>query len=160
MNLRLDEKENRPSTENKLYALKEAEMNNLTPFVDDFFRGFFVRPVECDGAGEAPLVRVDVKENADSYEVHAELPGIMKDDINVHIDGSVVSISAERKLNKELKDDERILRSECYYGKVSRSFQLEQDIDEARSSAKFVDGVLELTLPKKLETQATKLTIQ
>ena len=137
-------------------------MSNLNPLVDDFFRGFFVRPVEYGGAGasEAPHVRVDVKENADGYEVHAELPGIRKEDISVHIDGPVVSISAERKLNKELKDGERILRTERYYGKVSRSFQLGQDIDEARSGAKFVNGVLELTLPKKLEAQATRLVIE
>lgn len=137
-------------------------MSNLTHPLDDFFRGFFVRPVEyggAAGAGEAPHVRVDVKENADAYEVYAELPGIKKENINVHIDGTVVSISAERKLNKDTKDGERVLRMERYYGKVSRSFQLGQDIDEARSSAKFVDGVLELSLPKKLDSQATKLVI-
>ena len=137
-------------------------MSNLTHPLDDFFRGFFVRPVEYGGTGggEAPHVRVDVKENANSYEVHAELPGVKKEDIHVHIDGPVVSISAERKLNKELKDGERILRTERYYGKVSRIFQLGQDIDEANSSAKFVDGVLELSLPKKLEAQATRLVIE
>ena len=137
-------------------------MSSLTHPLDDFFRGFFVRPVEYGGAGggEVPHVRVDVKENADSYEVHAELPGIRKEDIHVHIDGPVVSISAERKLNKNLKDGERILRTERYYGKVSRSFQLGQDIDEARSNAKFVDGVLGLILPKKLEAQATRLVIE
>jgi len=137
-------------------------MSNLTHPLDDFFRGFFVRPVEYGGSGaaETPHVRVDVKENAEGYEVHAELPGIRKEDIHVHIDGPVVSISAERKMSKGLKDGERILRSERYYGKVSRSFQLGQDIDEARSGAKFVDGVLELSLPKKLEAQATRLVIE
>ena len=141
--------------------MEVTEMSNLIHPLDDFFRGFFVRPVEYGGTGstEAPHVRVDVKENADGYEVHAELPGIKKEDINVHIDGPVVSIGAERKLNKDLQDGERILRTERYYGKVSRSFQLGQDIDEARSSAKFVDGVLELSLPKKLEAQATRLMI-
>ena len=142
--------------------MEVIDMSNLTYPLDDFFRGFFVRPVEYGGTGtaETPHVRVDVKENADSYEVHAELPGIRKEDIHVHIDGPVVSISAERKLNKELKDGERILRTERYYGKVSRSFQLGQDIDEARSGAKLVDGVLELNLPKKLEAQATRLVIE
>jgi HSP20 family protein len=137
-------------------------MSNLMHPLDDFFRGFFVRPVEYGGSGavEAPHVRVDVKETAEVYEVHAELPGIKKEDIHVHIDGPVVSISAERKLDKALKDGERILRTERYYGKVSRSFQLGQDIDEARSSAKFTDGVLELSLPKKLEAQATRLVIE
>ena len=137
-------------------------MSNLTHPLDDFFRGFFVRPVEYGGTGatEAPHMRVDVKEHADGYEVHAELPGIKKEDIHVNIDGPVVSISAERKLNKNLKDGERILRTERYYGKVSRSFQLGQDIDESHSAAKFVDGVLELTLPKKLEAQTTRLVIE
>ncbi len=129
--------------------------------LDDFFRGFFVRPVEYgSGAGaEAPQMRVDVKENADAYEVHAELPGMKKEDIHVHIDGPVVSISAERKQEKEVKDGERVLRSERYYGKVSRSFQLGQDIDEAQATARFNDGVLELSLPKKAEAQAKRLTI-
>lgn len=129
------------------------------PF-EDLFRGFFVRPVEFGGNAEAPQMRVDVKETPESYIVHAELPGVAKDDIHVHIDGPVVSISAERKENKEHKDGERILRTERYYGKVSRSFQLGQDIDESASNARFSDGVLELTLPKKAEVQSKRLTIQ
>jgi HSP20 family protein len=136
---------------------------NLTrrsdPF-DDLFRGFFVRPVDFGGLStEAPQMRVDVKENPDNYEVHAELPGMKKEDIHVHIDGPVVSISAERKQEKEEKEGERVLRSERYYGKVSRSFQLGQDIDEGKASAKFTDGVLTLTLPKKAEAQAKRLSI-
>jgi HSP20 family protein len=129
------------------------------PF-EDLFRGFFVRPVEFGGNTEAPQMRVDVKETPESYVVHAELPGVAKDDIHVHIDGPVVSISAERRENKEQKDGERILRTERYYGKVSRSFQLGQDIDESASNARFADGVLELTLPKKAEVQSKRLTIQ
>ena len=143
-------------------------MSNITRRdpLDDFFRGFFVRPVDI-GAGssvagvstEAPQMRVDVKENPDSYEVHAELPGMKKEDIHVHIDGPVISISAERRQEKEVKEGERVLRTERYFGKVSRSFQLGQDIDEAKASAKFADGVLALTLPKKAEAQAKRLTI-
>lgn len=131
--------------------------------LDDFFRGFFVRPVEFGSPGsvsaDAPQMRVDVKEDPDGYAVHAELPGMKKEDIHVHIDGPVVSISAERKQESEEKEGERVLRTERYFGKVSRSFQLGQDIDEARATAKFVDGVLELSLPKKAEAQAKRLTI-
>ncbi|NMG76349.1 Hsp20/alpha crystallin family protein [Aromatoleum diolicum] len=139
-------------------------MSNLIrrdPF-DDLLRGFFVRPVDIGGGGgvaEAPQMRVDVKEDSDAYQVHAELPGIKKEDIHVHIDGPVVSISAERKQEKEIKEGERVLRTERYFGKVSRSFQLGQEIDEAKSSAKFNDGVLELSLPKKAPEQAKRLTI-
>lgn len=129
--------------------------------LDDLFRGFFVRPVDFGNVTntEAPQMRVDVKENTEGYEVHAELPGMKKEDIHVHIDGPVVSISAERKQEKEVKDGERVLRTERYFGKVSRSFQLGQDVDEAKAVAKFNDGVLELTLPKKLAAQAKRLTI-
>ncbi|MDO9598635.1 MAG: Hsp20/alpha crystallin family protein [Azoarcus sp.] len=138
-------------------------MSNLTRRdpLDDFFRGFFVRPVDfaSNGNTEAPQMRVDVKENPESYDVHAELPGIRKEDIHVHIDGPVVAISAERKQEKEVKEGERVLRTERYFGKVSRSFQLGQDVDEAKASAKFNDGVLQLNLPKKLESQAKRLTI-
>ena len=143
---------------------------NVTRRVDpleDFFRGFFVRPVDFGGGSgsvanlgvDAPQMRVDVKEKADGYEVHAELPGMKKEDIHVHIDGPVVSISAERKQEKEVKEGEKVLRTERYFGKVSRSFQLGQEIDEAKASAKFNDGVLELALPKKAEAQAKRLSI-
>lgn len=135
-----------------------ANVSRYDPF-DDFFRGFFVRPVEMGASAEGPQLKMDVKENGQSYVVHAELPGIKKEDIHVAIDGGVVSITAERKQEKEVKEGERILRSERYYGKVSRSFQLGQDIDEAKAVAKFNDGVLELTLPKKAAAAAKRLTI-
>ena len=133
--------------------------------LEDFFRGFFVRPVDFGGyplanvSTDAPQMRVDVKEKADAYEVHAELPGMKKEDIHVHIDGPVVSISAERKQEKETKEGDKVLRTERYFGKVSRSFQLGQEIDEAKASARFNDGVLELSLPKKAEAQAKRLSI-
>ncbi len=139
-------------------------MTKLTRYdpLDDFFRGFFVRPVEMGGMpslAEAPDIKLDVKEQEKAFVVHAEMPGIKKEDIHVSIDGPVVSISAERKEEKEVKEGERVLRSERYFGKVSRSFQLGQDIDDNAASAKFVDGVLELTLPKKAATQSKRLAI-
>lgn len=128
---------------------------------DELMRGFFVRPVDFGNSefSEAPQMRVDIKEDGDAYRVHAELPGMKKEDIHVHIDGPVLSISAERKQEKEVKEGERVLRTERYFGKVSRSFQLGQEIDEGRSSASFKDGVLELTLPKSEQKQARRLTI-
>ena len=140
-------------------------LTRRTDPLDDFFRGFFVRPVDFGGqqlatpGTDAPQMRVDVKETAQGYEVHAELPGMKKEDIHVHIDGPVVSISAERKQEKEVKEGDRVLRSERYFGQVSRSFQLAQDVDEAHALAKFNDGVLELTLPKKAAGTSKRLTI-
>ena len=137
-------------------------MTNLIyrdPF-NDLLRGFFVRPVEFGEKAEAPALKLDIKERENAYVVHAEVPGVKKEDIHVSIDGSVVSISAERREEKEVKEGEQVLRSERYFGKISRSFQLPQEIDETQASAKYNDGVLELVLPKKVAAQAKQLSIQ
>jgi len=130
----------------------------LEPF-DDLFRGFF-RPVRFEGQPQQMQIKMDVKENDKTYNVHAEIPGVKKEDIHVTIEGNQVSISAEVKKEKEEKEGEKVLRSERYYGKVYRSFTLGQDVDEATSTAKYNDGVLDLTLPKKATTSAKKLAIQ
>ena len=97
----------------------------------------------------APTIRMDVAENNGEYTVKAEIPGVNKEDIAVSIDGDVVSISAEVKREKEEKEGEKVLRSERYYGSAFRSFTLPVDLDEGASTAKFENGVLELTLAKK-----------
>lgn len=137
-----------------------ANITRVDPF-DDLFRGFFVRPVDFNGQPQqAPSIKMDVREQGDAYLVHAELPGVKKEDIHVVVDGNQVSISAEVRQEREAKEGERTLRSERYYGKVSRSFQLQQDLDDTRSSARFADGVLELTLPKRIASPSKRLTIE
>ncbi|MBS1130276.1 MAG: heat shock protein Hsp20 [Proteobacteria bacterium] len=137
-----------------------ANITRLDPF-DDLFRGFFVRPVDFNSAqAQSPSIKMDVKEKGDSYLVHAELPGVKKEDIHVVVDGNQVSISAETKQEKEVKEGDRVLRSERYFGKVSRSFLLEQDLDDTKATAKFNDGVLELTLPKRTASPNKKLNIE
>lgn len=135
-----------------------SQMTRYDP-LDDFFRGFLVRPVEMGASADVPSIKIDVKEQDKAFLVHAEMPGIRKEDIHVTIDGPMVSISAERKQEKDVKEGEVVLRTERYFGKVSRSFQLGQDIDDGAANAKFTDGVLELTLPKKAATQSKRLTI-
>ena len=126
---------------------------------DDLFRGFFMRPVRFEGQQEVQ-VKVDVSEGEKAYTVHAEIPGVKKEDIHVTIDGNQVAISAEVKNEKEVKEGEKVLRSERYYGKVSRAFTLAQDVDEAAAQAKYDNGVLELRLPKRVTAKTKKLTIQ
>lgn len=138
-----------------------ANITRYDPFgeLDDFFRGFFVRPVTYEG--EKPMqIKVDVKESDDAYTVHADIPGVKKEDIHVTVEGNMVSISAETKSEKEEKQGEKVIRSERYVGKVSRSFSLGSDIDEAKAQAKYTDGVLELTLPKKAGVGSKKLSVQ
>jgi len=136
-----------------------ANITRLDP-LDDLFRGFFVRPVDFNGENQpTPSIRMDVREQGNHYLVHAELPGVKKEDIHVVVDGNQVSISAEVKKEKEVKEGERTLRSERYFGKVSRSFQLGQEIDDSQAVAKFNDGVLELSLPKRSASPNKRLTI-
>ena len=143
-----------------------ANVTRFDPFgdiVDDLFKGFLVRPVASEGRGAIdalPRVKVDVLEKNGAYLVKAELPGVRKEDIHVGIDGAEVTLEAEVKREKEVTQDERVLHSERLYGKVTRSFTLPQEVDEAKAEAKFRDGVLELTLPKKAAAQRKQISIQ
>lgn len=128
---------------------------------DDLMKGFWVRPMRWPkDVSEMQSIRMDMKEDDKAYTIHAEMPGVKKEDIHVTIDGNTASISAEVKKDSEEKEGEKVLRSERYYGKVFRSFGLGREVDEANASAKFNDGVLELVLPKKAPTASRKLTIQ
>jgi HSP20 family protein len=125
---------------------------------DDLLRGFFMRPVRLTDSPEMQI-RMDVKEDNKAYTVHAEIPGVKKEDIHVAIDGNHVSISAEIKDEKDVKEGEKVLRSERYYGKVARSFTLGSDVDESSAQAHYDNGVLDLTLPKKAASKAKRLEI-
>ena len=127
---------------------------------DDLFRGFFMRPMSFDGPQQDIQIKVDVNEDDKAYTVHADIPGVKKEDIQVTIDGSQVAISAEVKNEKDVKDGEKVLRSERYFGKVSRAFTLTTEVDEATAQAKYDNGVLELRLPKRVTAKTKSLTIQ
>jgi len=131
---------------------------------DDLFRGFFMRPVRFpvrfEGEQQEVQFKLDVSEDDKAYTVHAEIPGVKKEDIHVTIEGNQVAISAEVKNEKEIKEGEKVLRSERYYGKVSRTFLLDQDVDEAAAQAKYNEGILELRLPKRISAKSRTLAIQ
>ncbi len=126
------------------------ELARLNPFVDfdDLFKGLRLRPSLRDMEVE-PQIRIDVSEDENAYTVKADIPGVDKDAIHVELDGNEVSISAEIKREKEEKNGEVVLRSERFLGKQYRSFSLSHEIEPSKSEAKYHDGVLELTLPKK-----------
>jgi len=140
-----------------------ANVTRYDPFgelFDDFFKGYFVRPVTSEGREAAPRVKIDVTEQNGGFKVLAEIPGVKKEDIQVNVDGDQVSITAEVKREKDVKEGERVVHSERYFGKASRAFRLGYEIDEAKVQAKYNDGVLELTLPKKQTPAAKQIAIQ
>ena len=140
-----------------------ANVTRWDPFedhLDDLFKGIFLRPMRLEQAQDPVRIRVDVKEDDKAYVVHAEIPGVKKEDIQVSIDGNQVAISAEVKRQKEDKQGEKTLRTERYYGKVHRAFALSQEVDQEQSQARYENGVLELTLPKRATATVRKLTVQ
>lgn len=134
-----------------------------TNLFDDFFRdvapGFYVKPLHGDPLPTPAQIKVDVKESDRLYTVQAEIPGVSKEDIQVSLDGNVVTLRAEVKQLDSQSGDEKVLRSERYFGAVSRSFQLPQDIDQAQAKAKYDNGVLTLNLPKKTGGGSQRLAI-
>ena len=131
---------------------------------DDFFKdvapGFFIKPLHGDPLPSASQIRIDVKETDKEFTVQAEIPGVAKEDIHVSVDGSIVTLRAEIRQQDRQTEGEKVLRTERYYGEVSRSFQLPSDIDEANAKARYDNGVLCLTLPKKISSAPQRLTVE
>ena len=124
------------------------------------FRRFF--PASMFEA-EAPQLkmRIDVTENDKAYSVKADIPGVKKEDINVRVEGNMVQIDARTATEREQRGDgDKVLRSERYYGSISRSFSLSQDIDSGRVQARYTDGVLTLELPKAAPVDSRRITVQ
>lgn len=124
----------------------------------DFAPGYFIKPLHGDSM--PAQIKVDLKESDNGYTVNAEIPGVSKDEIHVGIDGNVVTLRAEVKQEDSKTEGEKVLRSERYYGAVSRSFQLPVDIDAAQARAKYESGVLTLSLPKKTGQSSKRLTVE
>jgi HSP20 family protein len=138
-----------------------TEFTRFDPFpeMDDVFSKMMMRPFFREGLEIEPQIKMDVKEADGQYLVKAEIPGVKRDDIHVTIEGNRVSISAEVKQEKETKEGERVIRSERSYGMASRSFSLADEVDQGRVQAKYADGVLELTLPKKSGSSRKEIPI-
>jgi HSP20 family protein len=126
---------------------------------DELFRGFF-KPVRLDGAPTPVTIKMDVIEAENGYLVHSEMPGVKKEDIDVAIEGNLVTITAEVKREWENKEGARLLRNERYFGNIYRSFTLPAELDESACEAKYDNGVLELKLVKKAAAAGKRLAIQ
>ena len=133
---------------NHLTSLRTSLFDDL---MRDFAPGYLVRPLHGDPLPQQ--IKIDVKEDAEKFVVHAELPGVARDDIHVQIEGPVVQLTAEVRQHDQKNEDERVLRSERYYGSVARSIRLPVEVDEGQALAKYDNGVLTLTLPKKAQAQ-------
>lgn len=127
------------------YTPQFGALDNL---FDELGKGFWLKPVSLPGGAELKM-KLEVKEDDKAYTVHAEVPGVKKEDIQVEVHGDQVSIRAEVKQEKEEKEGGKVIHSERSYGMVGRSFTLPTEVDDKATVAKYKDGMLELTLPKR-----------
>jgi HSP20 family protein len=138
------------------------ELMSFDPFasspIEDTLRNM-MRPWRFETAERAPSMRIDLSETDKDYQIKAEIPGVNKEDIDVRIEGNQVTLSAEVRKEKQEKDEGRVLRSERSYGYASRSFSLGCPLDDAKAEARYDNGVLSLTIPKKAEAAGRKLSI-
>lgn len=140
--------------------LNIARFNPLEDMFENWSRGVPVWLANAETRASAPMLfRMDVTENDREYQVRAEMPGVSKEDIGITINGNEVTVAAEVKKEKEVANGSVVLRTECYYGKLQRSFALGHEVDEAGAQARYTDGVLQLTLPKKTAAAAKRLAV-
>ena len=127
--------------------------------LDNLFEGFF-RPLRRFETGTQALVpAIDVTERESEFVVHAEMPGINKDDIDITLADGVLTITGESRQQHAEKEGDRVIRQERRYGKYARSLRLGTDVDEKKVRANYKDGVLELILPKAEAVKPKKIVV-
>ena len=131
--------------------------NNLFD-IDRFFNDSWPQLVESQ-AGTFFAPRVDIKEAEDHYEITAELPGVDKKDIHVHVKDGILTLEAETSNEQKEKKEGKVIRQERRYGKFMRSFNLGADVQESDVKASFKDGVLKLDAPKVVEKEQERRRI-
>jgi len=136
----------------------------VDPFeaMDSFEKNFFANPFFSEKPGSAFGFGTDLTDEGDSYQLTADLPGFNKEDIHLDINNDVLTISAERHSEAEDKDKKgKYIRRERSYGSYKRSISL-GDVDQENIKAKYDNGVLTLTMPKKAPVlpEAKKIEIE
>ena len=115
---------------------------------DDFMEDAFKSPIF--GKREKNLMKTDIRENDNGYELDMDLPGFKKDEITVNLRDGYVTISAERGMERNEKDEKtgKFVRQERYSGSCQRSFYVGEDVKQEDMKARFEDGILHLEFPK------------
>ena len=139
-------------------------------FGENLFDEFFNDPFEMNmllprgrdplyGKHSKNLMKTDVRETENSYELDIDLPGFKKEDVNVELKNGYLTIATSKSLDKDEKDQKgRYIRQERYAGAMSRSFYVGEDVQPSEISAKFENGILQLSIPKAAKKQLPKNT--
>jgi len=133
---------------------------DLRSNVDRLFEEFFSPDRKIWPESSLAVVpAVDLEENDDAFMITAELPGMDKKDIHITFENNVLSISGEKKAEKEMKE-ENFHRLERSYGKFQRSFELPGYVDREKIDADYKDGVLTITIPKAEEAKPKQIEVK
>ena len=137
-------------------SLRESLLDH---YLGDFPIGISARPLHGDPLPSPEKIKIDVKSNAKSFTVHAEMPGLKKDDIHVTVDGNLVTIQAEVLQYDADTEDGETLHSERYYGSIARTFALPAPASASGIKAKHENGILTLNLPRETAGGAKRIAI-
>ena len=120
-------------------------------FEKEFEKSMFPTKNPLYGKHAKNLMKTDVRETEDAYEVDIDLPGFKKDEVTAQLNDGYITISASKGLDKDEKDKKtgKYIRKERYAGSMSRSFYVGEDVTQDEISAKFENGILQLKVPKK-----------
>ena len=128
---------------------------NLRNEVDRMFRDFYD---DSEARESYWMPSVDITEDGDKLTLFAEIPGVKKEDVKISLNNGILTIEGEKKQTKEEKY-ENSYRSERYYGKFTRSFNLTSEIDAEKIKADYDSGILKITLPKSEKVKPRQITI-
>ena len=128
---------------------------NLRNEVDRMFRDFYD---DSETKESYWMPSVDITEDNDKLTLSAEIPGVKKEDVKISLNNGILTIEGEKKQAREEKD-ENSYRSERYYGKFTRSFNLTSEIDEDKIKADYNSGIVSITLPKSEKVKSRQISI-
>lgn len=130
-------------------SLMDEMMNDLVFPEEEFDRAFYGRKNPFGGRKVTNLMKTDVREHDDSYEIDIDLPGFDKEDINLNLKEGYLTVKASRTSDKEDKKHGKVIRQERYSGSMTRTFYVGELVTEDEIKASFKNGVLKMTMPKK-----------
>ncbi|GIZ07729.1 Hsp20/alpha crystallin family protein [Flavobacterium sp. UMI-01] len=123
-----------------------------------FFERFFTNELEGWNRNHfsntnTTLPSVNIRENADAFYVEVAAPGFEKSEFKIEINNDVLTISSEKKINEEIKEDEKITKHEFSYQSFTRSFTLPELVEDDKITAQYENGILSIVIPKKEEAK-------
>ena len=119
-------------------------------FGNDWFDDFFGYPFGSYSVSTNEMMKTDIKDTENGYEITMSLPGVKKEDVKAELKDGYLTIQATSGTNNDTKDENsKYIRRERYYGTCSRSFYVGDEVTQEDIRAKFEDGTLKLTVPKK-----------